>query len=77
MDQIPCDYLAVDWTGIAWVRYEECYRVNGKIYIGVRPDPRTPIKTEQARCRDADPKSYTRYQIGELEWVCIIPLPSK
>jgi hypothetical protein len=71
MDNVPCDYLAVDWSGIPWVRFEECYRVDGKIYIGQRSEGRVPMTMDNGRCRDDDHKTYPRYRIGEREWICI------
>ena len=72
-----CYYMAVDWTGNSWVRYETCQVVDdsqGKgIYIGIRLDIRRVIKTEQAPCTgEINPKSYVRYQIGDKEYICII-----
>lgn len=71
MDSVPCQYLTRSDLGM-WVREEQCYRVDGKIYVGARPEPRTPTQTEQAKCKDMDRKTYPRYRIGDNEWVCIL-----
>ena len=72
IDSIPCQYLTNSDLG-PWVREEQCYRVNGQIFIGIRPEPRVPIQIEQDRCKDGDRKTYPRYRIGDKEWVCILP----
>jgi len=71
MESVPCEYLTNSDLGM-WVRNEQCYRIAGKIYIGDRPEPRTPIQTEQAKCKDGDRKTYPRYRIGNGEWICIL-----
>jgi hypothetical protein len=72
MESVPCEYLTNSDLG-PWVREEQCYRVDGKIYIGARPEARIPTHTEQAKCRDMDRKTHTRYRIGDGEWICILP----
>lgn len=72
IDSIPCQYLTNSDLGL-WVRDEQCYRVNGQIFIGIRPEPRFPIQIEQDRCKDGDRKTYPRYRIGDGEWICILP----
>jgi hypothetical protein len=46
--------------------------LNDVIYIGSRPEPRTAMQTEQAKCRDSEKKTHVRYRIGEKEWVCVL-----
>ena len=70
--EAPCDYLAVDWSGIPWVRYEECYVINNHVRIGERLEWRVIVKTDQGRCADRDLTLHTRYQISNYEWVCIL-----
>ena len=67
-----CDYMAIDWQGFNWVRYEYCHVVEGGLTIGARREVRRIQKTEQGRCRDSDPKSYVRYVIGDREWICVL-----
>ena len=67
-----CEYLAVDWTGIPWVRLEECYVIDNAILIGQRPEKRVIIVTETGKCRDGDQNNHMRYRIGKYEWVCIL-----
>lgn len=66
-----CDYMAVDWSGYNWVRFEHCRLIEGYVRIGAR-DFRRIISTDRGRCRDSDKKAYVRYKIGEVEWVCIL-----
>ena len=74
---VTCDYLAVQWDGITWVRHETCQfakkhdGVDG-VYIGARLEFRPIESMDQGRCADADAKSYARYKIGDREWVCVI-----
>lgn len=68
---MDCDYLAVDWTGQAWVRYEECYIIGKSIKIGER-DWRVIVSTDKGCCADADHKTYVRHRISNEEWVCIL-----
>jgi len=72
MDSFPCDYLTVTDLGVPWVRAEQCRMFDGVIYIGSRPEPRTSMQTEQAKCRDSEKKTHVRYRIGEKEWVCVL-----
>ena len=68
--EIPCDYLATDWTGIPWVRYEQCYIIDGKVNVGFR-EPRLIQATDMGRCRDDDPTPHIRYRLSEYEWICL------
>jgi len=75
---VLCDYLAVQWDGIVWVRHEHCQfaktddGIDG-VYIGARIFDFRPIQSiDQGRCADADKKTYPRYKIGDKEWVCVI-----
>jgi hypothetical protein len=75
---VICDYLAVQWDGIIWVRHEMCQfakrdhdSVDG-VYIGARLQFKPIQSMDQGRCADADKKAYARYKIGDQEWVCVI-----
>jgi hypothetical protein len=75
---VVCDYLAVQWDNISWVRHEMCqfakneYGIDG-VFIGARVLEFRPIQSmDQGRCSDADKKSYPRYKIGDKEWICVI-----
>jgi len=74
---VSCDYLAVQWDGIVWVRHEMCQfakrddGVDG-VYIGARNEFRAILSMDQGRCADMDKNSYARYKIGDKEWVCYI-----
>jgi hypothetical protein len=74
---VICDYLAVQWDGIAWVRHEQCQfakRDDGidGVYIGARLEFRPIESLDRGKCSDADKKVYARYKIGDKEWVCVI-----
>ena len=75
---VICDYLAVQWDGIVWVRHEMCqfakrdYDGIDGVYIGARLQFRPIQSMDQGRCSDADKKAYARYKIGDQEWVCVI-----
>ena len=69
--ETPCDYLAIDWTGVSWVRYEQCYIIGDKVSIGSRNDLRIIEATDNGRCRDSDPSVHKRFRLSQYEWVCI------
>lgn len=67
-----CDYMAIQWDGINWVRFEHCQQVGNDIYVGARTEPRRILQTDQGRCRDMEPKTHVRYRIGDQEWICVL-----
>jgi hypothetical protein len=69
MDQ--CDYWSVDWTGIPWVRFEQCYVIDNKVKIGQR-EWRVILSIDNGRCSDDDPSQHLRYKISDKEYVCIV-----
>ena len=74
---VICDYLAVQWDGVVWVRHETCQfakRDDGidGVYIGARFEFRPIESMDQGKCSDTDKNSYARYKIGDKEWVCVI-----
>jgi len=74
---VYCDYLAVQWDNISWVRYEMCQfakraGVDG-VFIGARILEFRPIESmDQGKCRDMEKTTHARYKIGDKEWVCVL-----
>lgn len=69
---MDCWYLAEDMRSRMWVRYESCQMIANKIYVGRRPEARYIVSEDSGRCIDSETKTFTRYRIGENEWICII-----
>ena len=75
---VTCDYMAIQWDGVNWVRHEMCQfakrdsdGIDG-VYIGDRLEF-IPIKSlDQGKCRDMEKTTHARYKIGDKEWVCVI-----
>jgi hypothetical protein len=68
---MDCWYLAAEMTSRMWVRYESCQMIDNKIYVGIRPEARYIISRDTGKCIDGDPRIFTRYRIGEYEWICL------
>jgi hypothetical protein len=74
---VSCYYLAEQWDGMLWVRYETCQfakKDNGVdgVYIGARLEFRPIQSLDQGKCRDLEKQTYARYKIGDKEWVCLV-----
>lgn len=75
---VICDYMAIQWDGVNWVRHETCQfakrnsdKVDG-VYIGARLEFRPIESMDQGKCRDMEKTTHARYKIGDKEWVCVI-----
>lgn len=73
---VDCYYLAEQWDGRSWVRYDVCQfakrddGVDG-VYIGARLEFRPIESMSQGKCLDMETKTHARYKIGDKEWVCV------